>query len=122
MAETQRRWTVMALSRIDDLTHADRFPDEVVDRIRVGYESQLSRIDRRLLALSSGGGAGGSAEDGPGDGPDGSRAVPDTNGHRLVIATERTELDRLVTRRKVTERVAGGVRAALDVDETTMRP
>jgi len=41
---------------------------------------------------------------------------------RLVIAAERAELDQLVARRKVTERVAGRVRTALDVDETTMRP
>ena len=39
-----------------------------------------------------------------------------------MIATERTELDQLLARRKVSERVAEGVRAALDVDETTMRP
>ena len=48
MAEARRRLTVMALSHIDDLTRADRFPHEVVDRIRIGYESQLARIDRRL--------------------------------------------------------------------------
>ena len=41
---------------------------------------------------------------------------------RLVIDAERTELDRLLARRKISERVADGVRAALDVDETTMRP
>ena len=39
-----------------------------------------------------------------------------------MIATERTELDQLLARRKVSERVADGVRAALDIDETTMRP
>ena len=39
-----------------------------------------------------------------------------------VIAVERDELDRLVARRKVTRQVAEEVRAALDVDETTMRP
>jgi hypothetical protein len=39
-----------------------------------------------------------------------------------VIATERTELDHLLARRKVSDRVADGVRAALDIDETTMRP
>ena len=41
---------------------------------------------------------------------------------KLVIATERAELGRLLARRKVSERVADEVRAALDVDETTMRP
>ena len=39
-----------------------------------------------------------------------------------MIAAERTELDQMLARRKVTDRVAEGVRAALDVDETTMRP
>jgi len=131
VAETRRRLTVTALSRIDDLARSDQFPDHVMDRIRVGYESQLARIDRRLEAMGSGG-------DGRGDrpagaGPTGSVDPADPAGsvgeleaelelRRLVIAAERTELDQLVSRRKVTERVAGGVRAALDVDETTMRP
>jgi hypothetical protein len=39
-----------------------------------------------------------------------------------VIASERTELEQLLARRRVTDRVADQVRAALDVDETTMRP
>jgi len=39
-----------------------------------------------------------------------------------VIAVERDELDRMVVRRKVTRQVAEEVRAALDIDETTMRP
>jgi len=39
-----------------------------------------------------------------------------------VIASERSELDLLLARRKVSEQVADGVRAALDIDETTMRP
>jgi NhaP-type Na+/H+ or K+/H+ antiporter len=55
VAEARRRLTIIALSRIEDLTHTDRFPDEVVDRIRTGYESQLARIDRRLEAVRSGG-------------------------------------------------------------------
>jgi hypothetical protein len=41
---------------------------------------------------------------------------------KLVIATERAELELLLARRKISEQVAGGVRAALDIDETTMRP
>jgi hypothetical protein len=41
---------------------------------------------------------------------------------KLVISAERAELDHMVARRKVTDRVATGVRTALDVDETTMRP
>ncbi len=51
VAEARRRLTVMALSHLDDLTRGDQFPDEVVDRIRIGYESQLARIDRRLEAI-----------------------------------------------------------------------
>ena len=38
------------------------------------------------------------------------------------IATERAELDHLLARRRISERVAEGVRAGLDVDETTMGP
>ena len=41
---------------------------------------------------------------------------------RLVIETERDELDRMVARRQVSRPVAADVRAALDIDETTMRP
>jgi CPA1 family monovalent cation:H+ antiporter len=128
VAETRRRLTVTALSRIDDLARTDRFPDHVMDRIRVGYESQLARIDRRLEAMGSGNGG----RDDPSDGADPTGSVDPAGSvgeldaelelRRLVIAAERTELDQLVSRRKVTERVAGGVRAALDVDETTMRP
>jgi CPA1 family monovalent cation:H+ antiporter len=126
VAETRRRLTVMALARLEELTANERFPDEVVDRIRIGYESQLARLDRRLVALGSRDGDGGDG-DGNGDGDGGSVG---TRGHleaeqelrKLVIATERTELDLLLARRKVTEPVADGVRAALDIDETTMRP
>ena len=39
-----------------------------------------------------------------------------------MIATERSELGHWLGRRKISGRVADGVRAALDVDETTMRP
>jgi len=53
VVETRRRLTVMALNRLEDLTDAEQFPDEVVDRIRIGYESQLARLDRRLEALGS---------------------------------------------------------------------
>jgi CPA1 family monovalent cation:H+ antiporter len=123
VAEARRRLTVSALSHIDGLTRSDRFPPEMVDRIRVGYEAQLARIDRGLEAMSSG------AVDGvdPGEGID---SAVDAIGYlgaerelrELVIRAERTELDLLVARRKISERVADGVRGALDVDETTMRP
>ena len=128
VAETRRRLPVMALARLEELTANERFPDEVVDRIRIGYEAQLARLDRRLVALGSRDGDG---EDGDGANGDGANGPPaGTRGHleaeqelrKLVIATERTELDQLLARRKVTEPVADGVRAALDIDETTMRP
>jgi monovalent cation/hydrogen antiporter len=121
--EARHRLTVIALSRIEDLCRGDQFPDEVVNRIRTGYQSQLAHIDRRLEAIEQGvvdadasaNGAGPSA-DGPGY-LDAEREL-----RRLIIASERTELGHLVARRKVSERVAEEIRAELDVDETTMRP
>ncbi len=126
VAEARRRLTVIALTRLDGLTRrdgltgSDRFPDEVVERIRMGYEAQMGRLDRRLEAL----GSGSEDEESEDRSPDG------TGGHfeaerqlrKLVIATERNELEQWLVRHKVSERVADGVRAALDVDETTMRP
>ena len=85
----------------------------------MGYEAQLARIDRRLEAIGSGDDG---TDDRDGSGPVGGELEAELELRRLVIAVERAELDRLVSRRKVTERVAGGVRMALDVDETTMRP
>jgi monovalent cation/hydrogen antiporter len=125
VAEARRRLTVVALTSLDDLVHEERFPDEVVDRIRIGYESQLARIDRRLEALASAEGDGDGGDPGGGDrfaAGNGSHLHAERELRKLVIATERTELDQLLSRRKVSERVAEGVRAALDVDETTMRP
>jgi CPA1 family monovalent cation:H+ antiporter len=122
VVEARRRLTVVALAHIEELGHTDRFPDPVLDRIRIGYESQLARIDRRLEAID----AVGVVEDGsPAEGmdPDGPTHLEvEQELRKLVISTERTELDHLVARRKVSERVADGVRAALDVDEITMRP
>jgi CPA1 family monovalent cation:H+ antiporter len=125
VAEARRRLTVLALSQLDDLAGADRFPDDVVDRIRIGYESQLARIDRRLEAMSAGEEQG----NGAGDGTDDRPTVDPVRGlqaerelRKLVIDTERSELGHWLSRRKISERVADGVRAALDVDETTMRP
>jgi hypothetical protein len=95
----------------------------VVERIRDGYQSQLARIDRRLEAINAGAVDGVDPVQGPGgrsDGYDGLLAEQELR--KLVIATERVELGRLVARRKVSERVAEQVRAALDVDETTLRP
>ncbi len=128
VTEARRRLTVLALNRLEDLTHMRQFPDEVVDRIRIGYESQLARLDRRLEALGSGGPVDGSGSETGETGDDG--GPTDMRGHlqaerelrKLMIATERDELELLLTRHKITEQVADGVRAALDIDETTMRP
>jgi NhaP-type Na+/H+ or K+/H+ antiporter len=121
VAEARRRLTVMALSHIDDLTRSDRHPHEVVDRLRIGYESQLARIDRTLAALGSGTATPEGA--GHGDGPGaGEHQRAERELRRQIIEAERTELDHLVARRKITKLVADEVRAALDVDETTMRP
>ncbi len=123
VAEARRRLTVLALSRLDDLSDGARFPAEVSNHIRSAYQSQLARIERRLEAMSSGrpdGDDRGEAE-GPAVGADGLLAA-ELELRKLVIAVERDELDQWLARRKITARVADGVRAALDIDETTMRP
>lgn len=123
IAEARRRLTVLALTRLDDLNADGRFPEEVTDRVRTGYESQLARIDRRLEAMTSGWtqeeGTGGGA--GPTGGTD-DRYRAELELRQLVIGVERKGLEQLLARRKITARVADGVRAALDIDETTMRP
>ncbi|MGH9079246.1 MAG: Na+/H+ antiporter [Acidimicrobiales bacterium] len=123
VTKARRRLTVLALSRIDDLSDGARFPEDVTNRIRSGYQSQLARIDRRLESMSSrlpdGGDPGG--EPGPAVGA-GGRLGAEAELRRMLIAAERDELDQWLARRKVTARVADGVRAALDIDETTMRP
>ncbi len=123
VAEARRRLTVLALSRIDDLSGGSRYPEEVTNRIRSGYQSQLARIERRLEAMSSGRAEGHDAGEGQGGavGADG-RLAAELELRRLVIAVERDELDQWLARRKITTRVADEVRAALDIDETTMRP
>jgi monovalent cation/hydrogen antiporter len=123
VAEARRRLTVSALSHIDGVTRGDQFPPEVVDRIRIGYEAQLARIDRRLEAMGSGAVDGDGPGDGIGSGPDATGYLgAERELRKQVIRVERTELDLLLTRRKISERVADGVREALDVDETTMGP
>jgi monovalent cation/hydrogen antiporter len=123
MAEARRRLTVVALSQIDDLGRTDRFPDEVVERMRIEYESQLARLDRRLGVIGAESTFGEGSEDGADYGAVASGHVQAERDLRLlVIASERAELDHLLSRRRINERVAEGVRAALDVDETTMDP
>jgi monovalent cation/hydrogen antiporter len=121
-AEARRRLTVVALGHIDDVSQSDQFPEEVVDRLRTGYESQLVRIDRRLEVIGADNGSG----NGLGDAADTEATTESLEAERdlrlQVIATERTELDQLLARRRISNRVADQVRAALDLDETTMRP
>lgn len=129
VAEARRRLTVIALSEIDGFSRDERFPTEVVQRVRAGYDSQLARIDFRLEMIRS----NGTGEDPTGSsdgyveggGPQSDPAAllrAEREIRRLVIGAERVELDHLLNRRKVSKRVADGVRVALDVDETTMRP
>ena len=124
-AEARRRLIVLALSRMDELGAEQGAPDEVVDRLRSGYEALLDHVDRRLDALSANGGEDGSPEEhvvDPG-GEEGEAALAaEIDLRRRVIAVERDELERLAAKRSVTRRVADEVRAALDIDETTMRP
>jgi len=129
VAEARRRLTVIALSEFDGLSRDERFPPEVVQRIRTGYESQLARIDRRLEMIRSDGAGedptGSSGSHGTGGGPEpgpGAHLRTEREIRHLVIGAERVELDHLLSRRKVSQRVADGVRSALDVDDTTMRP
>jgi len=122
-AETRRRLIVLALGRIDALADEDGTPGAVVARLRTGYEDLLDQVDRRLDTL--GAGDGGPTGDGDGAGAGGDPTATfeaEVALRRRVIAVERDELDRLLARRKVTRRVADEVRAALDVDETTLRP
>ena len=148
LTQARRRLTVIALAEIDDADRAQQFPDEVIDRIRGGYESQLARIERRLEAIGSDPATDGSSatpRDDRAPGATGATGVT-SDGRALdgeeddehidpaallmaerelrqrVIRAERTELDELVRRRKVSSRVAEGVRATLDVEETTLLP
>jgi CPA1 family monovalent cation:H+ antiporter len=121
--EARHRLTVIALSRIEDLCRTDQFPEEVVDRIRAGYQSQLAHIDRRLEVIEEGAVDGDASANGGGPSADGPGYLgAERELRRLIIASERTELGHLLARRKVSERVAEEIRAELDVDETTMRP
>jgi CPA1 family monovalent cation:H+ antiporter len=121
-AEARRRLTVVALCHIDDVSQTDQFPGEVVDRLRAGYESQLARIDRRLEVIGADNGSGNSLGDAADTEADTESLEAERDLRLQVIATERTELDQLLARRRISNRVADQVRAALDVDETTMRP
>jgi CPA1 family monovalent cation:H+ antiporter len=129
LAEARRRLTVVALQRIDELDDGDRFPEDVVARIRAGYEAQLARIERRLESFGGADGDGDGDGSGTGSGEDGgsgsdplSDQAAERHARRLVLEAERTELAHLLARHRITEHVAGAARAVLDVDETTMRP
>ncbi len=116
-AEARRRLAVIALARIDDLAATRGTPDAVTERVRTGYEALIAQVDRRLDLLS---------DDGTGPGAPAEGGTPAVEAElelrRLVIELERDELDRMVVRRRVSQPVAADVRAALDIDETTMRP
>ena len=124
MAEARRRLTVIALSRIEDLARPSGSPT----RWWTGSASGTSPS----WPASTAGSRRSTAGTVDGDRGRGRDTTPSADRYgdlqaerelrKLVIATERTELDQLLARRKVSERVADGVRAALDVDETTMRP
>jgi monovalent cation/hydrogen antiporter len=133
LTEARRRITVIALAEIGDAERSEIFPAEAVDRIRLGYESRLARIERRLEAIGNGpmydGRRGGdddgarvrtSEVDSDGDVDPAALLVAERQLRERVIRAERTELDELVNRRKVTSRVADEVRATLDVEETTL--
>lgn len=119
-AEARRRLIVLALTRLDGLAAEGGTPDQVTTRLRRGYEALLDQVDRRLDLLHAGETDDAPTPDGGGE----SRAEfeAEVDLRRRVIAVERDELERLVVRRKVSRQVAEEVRAALDVDETTMRP
>jgi len=119
-AEARRRLIIVALTSIDGLAAEGGTPVEVTERLRSGYEALLGQVDRRLESLSELG------EDGASTSTSGEESVAnyaaEVELRRRVIAAERDELERLVARRKVSRPVAGEVSAALDIDETTMRP
>jgi CPA1 family monovalent cation:H+ antiporter len=123
-AEARRHLIVLALSRMDGLAAERGTPDEVARRLRAGYEALLDHVDRRLDALSAGGGGddGPPITDGPGAGGANATFEAEVDLRRRIIAVERDELDRQVAKRRISRQVADEVRAALDVDETTMRP
>ena len=118
--EVRRRLVVLALTRIDDLAATGGTPHDVTERVRIGYEALLAQVDRRLEVLTDGE-LGIAEPGGPAEGE--TRAFEaEVDLRREVITMERDELDRMLARRKVSRPVADEVRAALDVDETTMRP
>ena len=92
----------------------------MTERVRTGYEALLAQVDRRIELLTDGTlpdeGAGPPRRARPG------RSRPRSRSGAMVIEFERDELDRMVANRRVSRPVAAEVRAALDVDETTMRP
>ena len=88
---TRRRLTVAALRRLDELGASGRFPKEVVERLHLGYEFQLARLDRGLEVLDDeaeaeeeaeegGGGGGGGGGDGGGGGGGASPGADDGQG------------------------------------------
>ena len=122
-AEARRRLIVLVLTSMDDLAAEEGTPDAVTARLRTGYEALLDQVDRRLELLGTEHADGPDIDGAPesDDGP-GAAFGAEAALRRRVISAERDELDRLLARRKVSRQVADEVRAALDIDETTMRP
>ncbi len=130
VAEARRRLTQIALAELDEADRSRRFPDEVVERIRLGYESQLTRIEHRLDAFGrlpdpptplDSGVDGSSDPAGAHDDDPAALLAAERELRRRIIGAERTELEELQSRRKVASRIAQEVRATLDVEETTLR-
>jgi len=119
-AEARRRLVVLALTRIGALAATGGTPADVRERVRTGYEALLAQVDCRLDVL----GDLSEAVDAAGEPIESETEAfeAEVEQRRNVIAAERDELDSMVTRRKVSRPVADEVRAALDIDETTMRP
>jgi CPA1 family monovalent cation:H+ antiporter len=119
-ADARRRLVVLALARIDELAAVTGTPEGVTERVRTGYEALLAQVDRRIELLADADVTGDGAAAGE---EEQTRAIESEVAlRRLVIELERDELDRMVAHRRVSRPVAAEVRAALDVDETTMRP
>lgn len=123
-AEARRRLTASALGRIDELGAEAAAPDEVVERVRQAYEAQLDHLDRQLGAVPADtADTGADSSESSGDPAAALAALAaERELRRRVLDAERKELTRLVERKRVSPHVADEVRAALDVDETTMRP
>ena len=117
--QARRRLAVLALATPDELTREGVTPADVTARASSGYEAPVAQTDRRIELLVD----GETVEPEHGGGETGPGAFEAEQALRCrAIDAERDELDRMLARRSVSRPVADEVPAALDVDETTMRP